>query len=107
MPRALAKLLALVILSFAAALPAAAQPRGPLVLAAASLQESLERRRRCLGARRAIRGRCISFAGVLGAGAADRSGRAGRPVHLGRRGVDGLCRAASGLMRRGHARRRS
>jgi molybdate transport system substrate-binding protein len=40
MPRALARLLALSLL-FIVAMPAGAQPRGPLVLAAASLQESL------------------------------------------------------------------
>lgn len=41
MPRVLASLLALIALVLAGVLPAAAQPRGPLVLAAASLQESL------------------------------------------------------------------
>lgn len=41
MPRVLANLLAFLTLLFAATMPAGAQPRGPLVLAAASLQESL------------------------------------------------------------------
>lgn len=41
MPRKLAALLAALILLFASAAPAAAQARGPLILAAASLQEAL------------------------------------------------------------------
>lgn len=41
MPRALARLLVFLALCLAASAPAAAQSRGPLVLAAASLQESL------------------------------------------------------------------
>ena len=41
MPRLFVSLLALIALAFAAVSPAGAQPRGPLVLAAASLQESL------------------------------------------------------------------
>jgi hypothetical protein len=50
MSRLLTTLLASVLLLFAAIAPAGAQPRGPLVLAAASLQESLNAGRRWLGA---------------------------------------------------------
>lgn len=42
MPRALGRLLALLAMCLGAIAPAKAQPRGPLVLAAASLQESLK-----------------------------------------------------------------
>jgi molybdate transport system substrate-binding protein len=84
MIRVLVRLLAVVGLCAAGALPAApafAQD-GPLVLAAASLQESMS----VAADRWAARGHphpVLSFA-VLGAGAPDRGAGAGRPVRFGR-----------------------
>ena len=85
---------AAIVLIFAllAALPAQTQDKTVTVFAAASMKNAIDDINAAFTKATGIKV-VASYRRKLGAGEADRAGRAGGRVRLGRSGVDGLCRA--------------